>query len=331
MLKKRRLGKNGPEVSAMGLGCMGMSGDRYGLADEAECRATLLMALENGMTMLDTADMYGWGHNETFIGKTLKEWNGEVFLATKFGFVKQPDSDKTTINGRPDYIKKAAEASLKRLDREVIDLYYLHRIDPNVPVEDSIGAMSELVKEGKVRYLGISEASAKTVQRAYAVHPIAALQTEYSVWVREVEEEILPMTRKLGIGFVAYSPLGRGMLTGKVTEDMLRQEGDRRNVVVPRFSEENFAHNQKLVSKFIALAKSRGVTPPQLALAWVLAKGEDIIPIPGTKKRKYLIEDMQAADITLTEKEIEEIESSIPLEGIRGERYNEEIMKGIDK
>lgn len=330
-MKKRRLGSKGAEVSALGLGCMGMSGDRYGRSDEEESKATILAALESGITMLDTADMYGIGHNEELIGKTLKKWDGDVFIATKFGMVRKPGRDELAVCGHPDYVKQAAEESLKRLNRSVIDLYYLHRVDPKVPVEETIGAMSELVIRGKVRYIGISEASASTIQKAHSVHELTAVQTEYSLWARHVEKEILPMARKLGIGFVAYSPLGRGFLTGKLNEKLLGQEGDRRRDFFPRFQGENFLHNQKVLAEFQGIAKRKGVTPAQLALAWVLSQGEDIVPIPGTKQRKYLRENIAAVEISLSEKEKREIETVVSPEKIKGERYPERMMRAVEE
>ena len=332
-MKKKRLGKEGPMVAAIGLGCMGMSGDRYGRADEAECKAVLFKALENEM-MLDTADLYGWGHNEELIGKALKEWSGEAFIATKFGFVRKPASDKTytsIIDGRPEYAKQALEASLKRLKLDSVDLYYLHRVDKNVPIEESVGAMSEMVKDGKVRYIGLSEVSPKSIEKAHSVHPISAVQTEYSLWDRDVEAGIIPACQKLGIAFVPYCPLGRGILTGTLKKEILNQEGDRRKEVVPRFEGENFTHNLKLTAKVAAIAAKKGVTPAQLSLAWLLSKGDDIIPIPGTKQLKYLLENIKAAEIKLSEEDIREIESVIPPEEVKGERYIPEIMKSVEK
>ena len=326
-MKQRMLGKNGPRVSAIGLGCMGMS-EFYGKSDDSACRQVILAGLEKGITMLDTADTYGLGHNEQLIAEALKHWNGEIFVATKFGIVRKPGEYKRTICGRPHYVRQAAEASLKRLQREVIDLYYIHRIDAEVPIEETIGAMSELVRQGKVRYLGISEPSAETVRRAHAVHPITAVQTEYSLWTRHVEQRLLPALNELGIGFVPYSPLGRGFLTGKLDAADLEVNDFRRSV--PRAQGQNLDHNLHLVEKIKPIAERKGISLAQLALAWVLSKGDAIVPIPGTRQIKYLEENAAAAGIGLEPAEIEALESCFPHHAVRGERYPEAGMAGID-
>jgi len=327
-MKKRVLGKCGLEVSAIGLGCMGMS-EFYGTTNNEQSKATILAALGNGVTMLDTADCYGNGHNEELIGSALKEWQGDVNVATKFGIVRENGKYERTINGRPEYVKQAAEDSLRRLGRDVIDLYYIHRVDVNVPIEETVGAMSELVREGKVRYIGISEASVSTIKRAHAVHPLTALQTEYSLWTRNVEKEILPTIKELGIGLVAYSPLGRGFLTGRLDKSILTQEGDFRKSL-PRLQGENYKSNQELVEKLEALAKEHGVKAGQLALAWVLAKDENIVPIPGTKRMSYLMENIHSTEISLSPQEMEKIEFLFSFTAIKGERYPEAGMKGIN-
>lgn len=327
-MKKRILGKYGMEVSAVGLGCMGMS-EFYGATNNEQSKATILAALENGVTMLDTADCYGNGHNEELIGSVVKEWQGDVSIATKFGIVREDGKYERTINGRPEYVKQAAEASLRRLGRDVIDLYYIHRVDVNVPIEETVGAMSDLVREGKVRYIGISEASVSTIKKAHAVHPLTALQTEYSLWTRNVEKEILPTIKELGIGLVAYSPLGRGFLTGRLDKSILTQEGDFRKSL-PRLQGENYNSNQQLVEKLEALAKEYGVKAGQLALAWVLAKDENIVPIPGTKRMSYLMENIHSTEIGLSSQEMEKIESLFSFTAIKGERYPEAGMKGIN-
>ena len=301
-MQTRKLGRSGLEVSALGLGCMGMS-EFYGATDETEAVNTIHRAIDLGVTFLDTADIYGSGHNEHLVGRALKDRRDAVVLATKFGNVRDADGTFIGINGRPDYVRAACEASLKRLGVDVIDLYYQHRVDPNTPIEDTVGAMAALVTEGKVRYLGLSEAGAETIRRAAAVHPIAALQSEYSLWTREIESEILPTVRALGIGFVPYSPLGRGFLTGQITkiEDLDADDWRRKG---PRFQGDNFERNLDLVTKVKALADAKGCTAAQLALAWVLAQGEDIVPIPGTKRRKYLEENVGALDVILTPEDL---------------------------
>jgi aryl-alcohol dehydrogenase-like predicted oxidoreductase len=330
-MKKVRLGSQGAEVSRMGLGCMGMS-EFYGARNDAESAATLLRALDLGINFLDTADTYGIGDNEELVGKTIKRRRDEVFLATKFTHIRKKD-DPTywAISGKPEYVRSACDASLKRLAVEYIDLYYQHRVDPEVPIEDTVGAMSELVQVGKVKYLGLSEAAPATIRRAHKVHPITALQTEYSLWERHVEQEILPTIRELGIGFVPYSPLGRGFLTGAITKPTDLDAADSRTQRYPRFSAENFDKNQALVDRVRAIAEKKGVKAGQLALAWVLAKGEDLVPIPGTKRRKYLEENAAAADLHLSPQEVSELEAAIPQEQIAGERYAAANMKTIDR
>ncbi|MEI7375774.1 aldo/keto reductase [Dickeya chrysanthemi] len=329
-MQQRKLGPQGPTVSAIGLGCMGMS-DFYSTGqDESEAIATLHRALELGVTLLDTADMYGPHTNEELVGKAIKGKREQVFLATKFGILRDPANPALRgVCGRPEYIRQAVEGSLKRLGVDVIDLYYQHRIDPAVPIEDSVGALADLVKAGKIRYIGLSEASAATLERAYRVHPITALQSEYSLWTRDVEAEILPTCRRLGIGFVPYSPLGRGFLTGAIKQpsDLAADDFRRGN---PRFSDENFAKNRQLVDKITQLAREKAVTPSQLALAWVMAQGEHIVPIPGTKRRRYLEENVGAASVSLTPRELDEINAIFPPQAAAGERYGREGMATLD-
>lgn len=326
-----RLGSQGAVVSRMGLGCMGMS-EFYGQRDDAESAATLLRALDLGITFLDTADMYGIGDNEELIGKTIHSRRGEVFLATKFGNVRKKD-DPTywAVSGRPEYVKQACDASLQRLGMDRIDLYYQHRVDFEVPIEETVGAMAELVTAGKVKYLGLSEASPATIRRAHAVHPITALQTEYSLWTREVEAEVLPTLRELGIGFVPYSPLGRGFLTGAITKPDDLASTDARAQRFPRFADEAFDRNLELVGRVKAIAERKGVTPGQLALAWVLAKGNDLVPIPGTKRRKYLEENAGAVSVRLSPSEVAELEAAVPPEAVTGGRYAPAGLKTIDQ
>ena len=330
-MKQVRLGSQGAVVSRMGLGCMGMS-EFYGERNDEESAATLLRTLDLGMNFLDTADTYGIGDNEELIGRTIRGRRDEVFLASKFANIRTKDDPKKwEISGRPEYVRQACDASLKRLGVDTIDLYYQHRVDPETPIEDTVGAMAELVKAGKVRYLGLSEASPATIRRAHKVHPITALQTEYSLWERHVEEEILPTVRELGIGFVPYSPLGRGFLTGAIAKPEDLSSSDSRAQRYPRFAGENFDRNQVLVARVRAIAERRGVKPGQLALAWVLAQGEDLVPIPGTKRRKYLEENVAAADIQLTPDEVAELKAAVPQEEVAGGRYAEANMKAIDR
>ncbi|MDU6410395.1 MAG: aldo/keto reductase [Yersiniaceae bacterium] len=325
-MQQRQLGKKGPVVSAIGLGCMGMS-DFYSTgSDQKEAIATLHRALELGVTMLDTADMYGPHTNETLIGKAIKGKRDQVFLATKFGILRDPAQPSLRgVSSRPDYIRRSVEGSLQRLQVGTIDLYYQHRVDPAVPVEEVVGTLADLVREGKIRYIGLSEASADTLARACAVHPITALQTEYSLWTRDVEQGILAACERLGVGFVPYSPLGRGFLTGAIAspDDLAGDDFRRDN---PRFSPENFSRNLALVEKVKTLAQEKGVTPAQLALAWVLAQGEHIVPIPGTKRRRYLEENIAALDVTLHHSELAAIEAIFPYHAAAGGRYQDHVM-----
>ncbi|MEJ7820496.1 MAG: aldo/keto reductase [Rubrobacteraceae bacterium] len=318
-MQQRNLGSEGLVVSELGLGCMGMS-EFYGTGDEDESIATIHRAIELGMTFLDTADMYGPFTNERLVGKAIADRRDDVVLATKFGNEREEDGTMLGVNGQPDYVRRACDASLQRLGVDHIDLYYQHRVDTETPVEETFGAMKELVEAGKVRYLGISEAAPETIRKAHAVHPISALQTEYSLWSRDVEDEILPTVRELGIGFVAYSPLGRGFLTGGIQSFEDLPEGDyRRNS--PRFQGENFDKNLELVDRVRRIAGEKDVEPSQLALAWLLAHSDDIVPIPGTKRRKYVEENAVAADITLTNDEISRIDEAAPKGTAAGERY----------
>jgi aryl-alcohol dehydrogenase-like predicted oxidoreductase len=327
-MRKRTLGKNKLTVSAMGLGCMGMS-EFYGARDDTESMATIHKALDLGVSLLDTADVYGMGHNEELVGKTIRGRRESVVIATKFGNVRADDGRMVGVNGRPEYVRSACEASLRRLGVDAIDLYYLHRVDPATPIEDTVGAMAGLVKEGKVRHLGLSEASPATLRRANGIHPIAALQTEYSLWSRDVETEILEACRALGIGFVAYSPLGRGFFGGWIHSAKDIPPGDYRNFS-PRFQADNLPKNLALVREVEAMALEKACTPAQLALAWVLSRGEDIVPIPGTKHRTYLDENLGALDISLTEEDLKAIDLKIPAGVASGGRYHEGGMRWVN-
>jgi aryl-alcohol dehydrogenase-like predicted oxidoreductase len=328
-MDKRKLGTQGLEVSALGLGCMGMS-EFYAGRDDAESEATIEHAIDRGVTFLDTADMYGVGRNEELIGRVLRRRRKEVVLATKFGNVRGEDGSYRGIDGRPDYVRQACDASLRRLGVEQIDLYYQHRVDANVPIEETVGAMAELVKAGKVKYLGLSEAAPRTIRRAHLVHPISALQTEYSLWSRDPEDEILPTIRDLGIGFVPYSPLGRGFLTGQIQkpEDVAADDYRRSS---PRFQGENFRKNLTLVGEIKAIAASKKCTPAQLALAWVLAQGDDIVPIPGTKRRNYLDENLGALDVVLSKQNLARIDHVLPHGAAAGGRYPEASMTSLNR
>ncbi|MGO8905489.1 MAG: aldo/keto reductase [Solirubrobacteraceae bacterium] len=326
-MRKRTLGPEGPEVSAIGLGCMGMSAF-YGRADEDEALRTIHRALDLGCNFLDTSDMYGPHTNEELVGRAIAGRREQVFLATKFGIKLEPgDPPRRSIDGSPAYVREACEGSLRRLGVERIDLYYQHRVDPSTPIEETVGAMAELVAEGKVAHLGLSEASAQTIRRAHAVHPITAVQSEYSLWTREVEDEVMPTLRELGIALVSYSPLGRGFLSGRFTSPEELDEGDFRRYG-PRFTGENLKQNLRLAERVKELAQEKGITPGQLALAWVLHRGEHVVPIPGTKRVSYLEENLAAADIELSEAEVERIAQAVPAPA--GDRYDEMGMRTVN-
>ncbi|CDW92984.1 MULTISPECIES: aldo/keto reductase [unclassified Thiomonas] len=328
-MQYRQLGADGPNVSALGLGCMGMS-EFYGQGDDAESIATLRRALDLGVNFLDTADMYGVGRNEVLVGRAINGRRDEVFLATKFGNMRGPNGEFLGVNGRPDYVRQSCEASLKRLGVDVIDLYYQHRVDPEVPIEETVGAMADLVRAGKVRWLGLSEAAPATIRRAHAVHPISALQSEYSLWSRDPEGVLLDTVRELGIAFVAYSPLGRGFLTSQIKslDDLPEDDWRRRS---PRFQPETFARNLRLAETVRQMAEAKNCTPAQFALAWLLAQGDDVIAIPGTKRRRYLEENMGALRVRLSTADLIRIHQAVPPGAASGERYPEAGMQAVNR